>query len=218
MTSLQWCHTDYVITITSYRYVILLFLVHGRNPMDGRPNFFFSFAKIICSYDVNSWYLFNGDFNTSKNSTLIGWSGISQSKLDIWPIRIEYLYHCKNRSISQTAMKWPNFLLLIYLYTQMNHLIWVIKMWFIQIWVIYESHLKWPKMTFNDMNKYFVQIKHTKIILLLFLLNTDSLSLWWPSMCPVNPTRCPRFYDLAPGQFSNQTIMIFKQSLGVLSQ
>ena len=139
-------------------------------------------------------------------------------KLDIWPIRIEYLYHCKNRSISQTAMKWPNFLLLIYLYTQMNHLIWVIKMWFIQIWVIYESHLKWPKLTFNDMNKYFVQIKHTKIILLLFLLNTDSLSLWWPSMCPVNPTRCPRFYDLAPGQFSNQTIMIFKQSLGVLSQ
>ena len=186
--------------------------------MDGRPNFFFSFAKIICSNDINSWYLFNGDFNTSKNSTLIGWSGISQSKLDIWPIRIEYLYHCKNRSISQTAMKWPNFLLLIYLYTKMNHLIWVIKMWFIQIWVIKmwfiqiwvidESHLKWPKMTFNDMNKYFVQIKHTKIILLLFLLNTDSLSLWWPSMCPAIPTRCPRFYDLAPGQFSNQTIMI----------
>ena len=106
-----------------------------------------------------------------------------------------------------------NFLLLIYLYTQMNHLIWVIKMWFIQIWVIYDSHLKWPRMTFNDMDKYFVQIKHTKIILLLFVFFLMS-HRWWPSMCPVSPTRCPRFYDLALGQFLNQTIMIFHQSLG----
>ena len=109
-----------------------------------------------------------------------------------------------------------NFLLLIYLYTQMNHLIWVIKIWFIQIWVIYDSHLKWPRMTFNDMDKYFVQIKHTKIILLLFVFYESLLMThhWWPSMCPVSPTRCSRFYDLAPGQFLNQTIMIFHQSLG----
>ena len=102
----------------------------------------------------------------------------------------------------QTSYFWSTFI------QKMNHLIWVIKMWFIQIWVIDDSHLKWPKMTFNDMNKYFVQIKHTKIILLLSLLNMDSLSLWWPSICPVIPTRCPRFYDLAPRQFLNQTIMI----------